>query len=294
MRPPSLKFLKTFQVAAHHQSFKVAANELCLTPSAVSHQIKALETQLGIALFDRGAHSLFLTEAGRHYLQSIDALFGRLETVTEQLRVRYGRGVVRLHVPPFFSSEMLMPRLQAFMQLRPEVDIHINTVGGTLQSHPAEADLSIVVDAAPDDGLTSYRLFEQTLVPACSPSLLREKKIAAVEDLNAQTLLIHEARRDGWQRWARLSGYEHLRPRSVVRFDSMQAVVQAAERTIGVGLVSTRLSKTRFDSGSLVRLFATEWPTGEAYYLTVRGEDCERCEVRALTQWLLSEFADSA
>src|SRR4249919_1164948 len=119
MRLPSLKFIKTFQIAAVHQSFKVAADELCITPSAVSHQVKLLEAQLGIPLFDRGPHSLALTEAGRMYLQAIDTVFTRLESATEQLRTSYGRGVVRLHIPPFFASEMLMPRLQSFMQMRP-------------------------------------------------------------------------------------------------------------------------------------------------------------------------------
>jgi len=256
--------------------------------------MKSLETQLGIALFDRGPHSLLLTEAGQKYLLSIDAIFSRLEAVTEQLRIRYGRSVVRLHVPPFFASEMLMPRLQMFMQTRPEMDIHISTVGGTLQSHPAEADLSVVVDAVPAEGLTSYRLFEQTFVPACSPQLQHDASISSIDDLNEQTLLIHDARRDGWQRWAEMSGRENLQPRSVVRFDTMQAVVQAAESGMGVGLVSTRLSAPRFRAGSLIKLFEKELPTGEAYYLIYRREDSERVEVHSLTQWLLSEFADAA
>jgi LysR family transcriptional regulator, glycine cleavage system transcriptional activator len=293
MRLPSLKFLKTFQVAAVHQSFKVAADELCITPSAVSHQVKLLETQLGIPLFDRGPHSLVLTEAGQKYLQSIDTLFSRLEAVTEQLRMSYGRGVVRLHIPPFFASEMLMPRLQAFMQMRPDMDIHINTVGGTLQSHPAEADLSVIVGPAPNEDLESYRLFEQAFVPACSPQLLHDTAIDSIDDLTEQTLLIHEARRDGWQRWAELSGRDNLQPRNIVRFDTMHAAVQAAESGIGVALVSTRLAVTRFRAGSLVKLFDTELPTGEAYYLIHRPDDAERKDVQALTQWLLSEFADA-
>jgi len=294
MRLPSLKFLKTFQIAAVHQSFKAAAEELCITPSAVSHQVKLLETQLGIPLFERGPHSLLLTEAGKMYLHSIDAVFNRLEAVTEQLRTSYGRGLVRLHIPPFFASEMLMPRLQTFMQMRPELDIHINTVGGTLQTHPAEADLSVIVGPAPNDDLESYRLFEQAFVPACSPQLLHDTAIDSIDDLNEQTLLIHEARRDGWQRWAELSGRDNLQPRSIVRFDTMQAAVQAAESGIGVALVSTRLATTRFRAGTLVKLFDTELPTGEAYYLIHRPNDVERKEVQALTQWLLSEFADAA
>jgi LysR family glycine cleavage system transcriptional activator len=137
-------------------------------------------------------------------------------------------------------------------------------------------------------------LFEQSFVPACSPQLQQDAAIASIEDLNDQTLLIHEARRDGWQRWAELTGRDNLQPRNVVRFDTMQSVVQAAENGIGVGLVSTPLSRTRFRAGSLVKLFDAELPTGEAYYLIYRREDSDRAEVNALTQWLLSEFADAA
>jgi LysR family glycine cleavage system transcriptional activator len=293
MRAPSLKYLKTFQVAAARQSFKAAADDLCITPSAVSHQVKGLETQLGILLFERGPHSLQLTEAGEKYAQSLESIFNRLDSVTDQLRQSYSRGVVRLHVPPFFASEMLMPRLQTFMQMRPDMDIHINTVGGTLQSHPAEADLSVVVNDVPGDGFTSYRLFEQAFVPACSPRLQHDAAIESIDDLSDQTLLIHEARRDGWQRWAELSGKSNLQPRNIVRFDTMQATVQAAESGVGVALVSTRLGSTRFRSGTLIKLFNTELPTGEAYYLIHRPEDASRGDVNVLTQWLLSEFADS-
>src|SRR6186997_1266881 len=91
MRTPSLKAIKTFQIAAKHSSFAVAADELCITPSAVSHQIKTLETQLGLPLFSRGARALALTDAGARYLEQIDDLFMRLDAVTEQLRARFGR-----------------------------------------------------------------------------------------------------------------------------------------------------------------------------------------------------------
>ena len=118
MRLPSLKFLKTFQVAARLKSFKAAAEELHLTPSAVSHQIKALEEQLGVALFERGMRTLALTDAGAHYLEHISDIFARLESVTEQLKMRYGRSILRLNVPPFFARALLLPRLASFTQER--------------------------------------------------------------------------------------------------------------------------------------------------------------------------------
>lgn len=295
MRLPSLKFLKTFQVAATRLSFKAAAEELCITPSAVSHQIKGLEEQLGVALFERGPSSLTLTEAGENYMQHMETVFARLESVTEQLRIRYGRDVVRLHIPPFFATEMLLPRLPSFMQSRPDTDVHINTVAAPLQSHPAEADLSIVVDTAPEEAHDHdcHKLFSQTFVPACSPTLLQRLPINSVQDLNNHTLIIHEARLDGWQRWARALGID-LRPKSIARFDSMNTAAEAAEHGVGVALVSTRLGNERFAQGSLVRLFDRELETGESYYLILRREDAERPNVKALTQWLIEEFSVAA
>lgn len=293
MRLPSLKFLKTFQLAAARLSFKAAAEELCITPSAVSHQIKTLEEQLGVSLFDRGPHSLSLTDAGRNYLQHMDAVFSRLESVTEQLRARYGRAVVRLHIPPFFATEMLLPRLPSFLQARPETDIHINTVTAALQSHPPDADVSIVVDAAPEAGLAYHKLFSQTFVPACAPSLLTRTPLRAIEDLNEHTLITHEARRDGWHRWAERLGFE-LRPKNLVRFDTMHTSAQAAEHGIGVALLSSRLVNERCKQGRLVKLFDAELQTGESYFLILRPEDAQRPDIQAFTRWILEEFSCAA
>jgi LysR family transcriptional regulator, glycine cleavage system transcriptional activator len=292
MRLPSLKFLKTFQVAASRLSFKAAADELFITPSAVSHQIKTLEEQLGLALFDRGAHSLTLTDGGRNYLQYIDSMFSRLESVTEQLQERHGRGVVRLHITPFFETEMLLPKLTSLLEAQPDTDIHINTVQA-LESHPAGADLSIVVNASPKEGLACHKLFSQAFVAACSPQLLSRNSIKTVADLNRHTLIVHEARPDAWERWAESAGTK-LRPKNVIRVQTMSAAAQAAEHGVGVALVSARLGSDRFQQGSLIKLFDTELLTGESYFLLVRPEDSIRAEIRALTQWILAEFRAAA
>lgn len=289
MRLPSLKFLKTFQVAAARLSFKAAAEELFITPSAVSHQIKALEEQLGVPLFERGPHSLSLTEAGTHYLHHMDSVFARLESVTEQLQVRYGRGVVRLHMPPFFATELLLPKLPLLLEAQPDTDIHINTALAPLQPHPPDADVSIVVNAIPESGLDCHKLFSQAFVPACAPALLKRSPIRVVEDLDRHTLIVHEARRDAWEQWAESLG-KRLRPKKVVRFDTMYTAAEAAEHGVGVALVSSRLGNERFAQGSLVRLFDAELETGESYFLLLRREDATRPDVQALTQWLLNEF----
>jgi LysR family glycine cleavage system transcriptional activator len=287
MRTPSLKAIKTFQIAAKHSSFAVAADELCITPSAVSHQIKTLETQLGLPLFSRGARALALTDAGARYLEQIDDLFMRLESVTEQLRARFGRTSVRLHVPAYFASEMLLPRLSEFSRLHGGVDLRIDTSGGHGRMHAAEADISVVVGSGPWPGLVAHPLFAQTMVPACSPELFAEKPVTRYEDLNSHTLLVHEARRDDWDRWAANVGMKGLNPAQIVRIDSMAAAMRAAEKSIGIALLPAELSRRKFSLGRLTRVFDDELVTQEDYTLLVRAEDETRDDIRALSAWLM-------
>ena len=287
MRTPSLKAIKTFQIAAKHTSFAVAADALCITPSAVSHQIKTLETQLGLPLFSRGARALALTDAGARYLEQIDDLFMRLDSVTEQLRARFGRSSVRLHVPAYFANEMLLPRLSEFSTLHAGIDLRIETQGVHGRLHAAEADISVVVGTGPWNGLVAHQLFAQTMVPACSPDLMAEKPVNRYEDLNSHTLLVHEARRDDWDRWATAVGIKNLQPAQIVRIDSMSAATRAAEKKIGIALLPAELSRRKFASGRLTRVFDDELVTQENYTLLVRAEDENRDDIRALCAWLV-------
>jgi len=268
MRLPSLKFLKTFQVAARLQSFKAAAEELFVTPSAISHQIKALEAHLGVSLFQRGVRTLTLTEAGTTYLEHIEDIFSKLEVATEQLQLRYGRTIIRLNVPSFFANELLLPRLASFSQAREETDIRIETTFSAPKTHPPEADLSIVVGAGPWDGLVVHELFAQNFIPACSPAFLLDNPIDSYADLN---------------------GIEPIKPNRLVRLDTMSAVVRAAEQGVGIALVPSRLSADRFSKGGLVKLFDAELTTNESYYLLHRPEDHAREDLQELTRWILSE-----
>jgi LysR family glycine cleavage system transcriptional activator len=289
MALPSLKFLKTFQVAAKLKSFKGAAEELFVTPSAISHQIKALESQLGVALFERGVRSLTLTDAGAHYLEHISDIFSKLESVTEQLQMRFGRSIIRLNVPPFFANELLLPRLASFSQARGQTDIRIETAFSAPKSHPPEADLSIVVGTGPWDGLTVHELFAQSFIAACSPGFLIDNPINDYSDLNGKTLLLHEERRDAWERWALGLKIAAIKPNRLVRLDTMSAVVLAAEQGVGVALVPSRLSADRFTAGGLVKLFTAELTTNESYVLLHRPADRAREDLQELTRWILSE-----
>jgi LysR family glycine cleavage system transcriptional activator len=242
---------------------------------------------VGVALSERGVRTLTLTDAGSHYLEHINDIFVKLEKGTEQLQVRYGRTIIRLNVPPFFANELLLPRLSSFSQAREETDIRIETTFSAPKTHPPEADLSIVVGTGPWEGLTVHELFTQSFIAACSPEFLLENPIDRYTDLNGKTLLLHEERRDAWERWALGLGIPPIKPNRLVRLDTMSAVVLAAEQGVGVALVPSRLSADRFVAGGLVKLFAAELTTNESYVLLHRPEDRAREDLQELTQWIL-------
>jgi len=282
-----LNALRAFEAAGQHLSFTAAANSLTVAQSAVSRHVIVLENFLGVALFERGARNLALTDAGTHYLEHINDIFVKLEKVTEQLQVRYGRTIIRLNVPPFFANELLLPRLSSFSQAREETDIRIETTFAAPKTHPPEADLSIVVGTGPWEGLTVHELFAQSFIAACSPEFVLENPIDKYADLNGKTLLLHEERRDAWERWALGLGIAPIIPNRFVRLDTMSAVVLAAEQGVGVALVPARLSADRFVAGGLVKLFAAELTTNESYVLLHRPEDQDREDLQELTQWIL-------
>jgi LysR family glycine cleavage system transcriptional activator len=294
MRLPSLNQLRTFQLAGRQLSFKGAAEELAITPSAVSHQIRKLESFLGIALFVRGTRSLELTDAGRNYFNFLDGMFARLENETQLMLTRYGRSIVRLCVPPFFASEALLPRLSDYQLIAQDTDIRVSTQPSAMKVHPPEADLSVLLGANNWPNLVTYRLMARKVVVACAASLKTAAQLDSYESLNGQTLIVHENRPEAWRNWADWLGIPLLKPRKLIRLDSMSAVVRAAEQGLGIALVSWPLGKACFESGALVRLFEDEMDTGERFYLAHRPEDAGREEVNHLVQWLLREFREDA
>jgi len=293
-RLPSLRSLKVFQVAGRHLSFKLAADELCISPSAVSHQVRNLEEQLGIDLFVRKTRALEFTEAGLRYFSFLDNLFARLEAETYQLYAEYGRSLIRLCVPPFFASEMLLPRLQDFHELMPETDIRLTTQPSLMKVHPGEADLSILLgnDEWPD--LVTYRLFARQLVVGCAPELMMGLMAgqdgASYDCLDGQTLIVHENRPRAWENWARRLGIPPPRAAKIIRFDSMASVVQAACQGLGVAIVSWPLARSRFESGALVKVFDELVDTDEYFCIAHRPEEAARPDVARLIEWLIEAF----
>ena len=286
----SLRGLRTFCVAARHESFRSASEQLFITPSAVSHQVKSLEEELGVRLFDRTSRELRLTPTGRAFFEEVSPLIDNLDEIAASYRDGEPTSTVRISVQPFFGSEFFVPRLSEFTADHPEIDIQVSTSDESAETYPAEADLAIRLFRHPPTDITSHLLFPLELAPAGSPDF---KKRLVVRDHAIQSdfpLIIHETQPKAWKRWSKAAGISLPKGGKTTRLDSMIAVVRACEQGIGAALVPVPIADLWFKHGSIVRLFDTELTAEVSYYLLVRDSEDLDAGARRLRDWILENF----
>lgn len=289
----SLRGLRTFCLAAEQQSFRDAADKLFITASAVSHQIRNLEEELGQKLFDRAGRSLSLTETGRSLLADVQPLILELDEIASRYRNGVARTSMSISVQPFFASELFIPRLPEFTAAHPEIDIKVDTSDESAEKHPGSADVSIRVFKSPPEGLAADRLFPLRLIPAASRAFRDSMVVNGKRIVSDFPLIVHDNRPKAWRQWARSSGIELPEDTHVIRLDSMIAVARAAERGLGAALVPVQLTDSWFDAGDLVPLFDHQLTTRDAYYLVSKKSDADLDTVRLIRDWVLQEFGDA-
>lgn len=288
----SLRGLRTFCVAAEHSSFRDAADLLFITASAVSHQIKNLETELGKKLFERGSRTISLTPDGEMLYQDVQPLIQQLDEVAVQHSAKVTRSTIRISVQPFFASELFVPKLVELRRLHPELDIVVDTSDESSERHPGNVDASIRVFSTPPVGLDCDELFPLRLVPAGSPEFYDTVKVRSNKIISSFPLIVHDSRPRAWQQWERIARIQLPKNPDAVRLDSMIAVARAAERGLGAALVPTQLCDRWFESGSLVNLFDHELVTRDRYFFVCNPAVTAHKNVRILRDWVLQNFVD--
>ena len=287
-----LRGLRTFCLAARYASFRAAAEALFVTPSAVSHQIKALESQLGIALFRRRGGEVTLTEAGQSLYEELAPLIDEVDAVVGRYEAGAAKETVRVSVQPFFASEYFVPRLKDFTAQHGEIDIRVGTSDEASEKHPSDADLSVRLFSSPPAGLAHERLFPLRLVPAGSPEFLDTVEVKKGRIVSDFPLIVHETLSKAWRQWSEAAGIALPSERKSTQFDSMIAVVRAAQRGLGAALVPMPMGELWFEEGSLVRLFKAELVTPSAYYLVWKDGTAERRGVGLLRDWIMDTFCE--
>ena len=294
-RRVSLRGLRTFCVAARHESFRAAADELFITASAVSHQIKNLEQELGQRLFERKNRLTTLSDNGRSLFSEVDPLIERLDDITGRYRENRRQNALRLTIPHLFASELFLPRLHELMLQHPMIDIQVDTIDEYSDTSVQNADISIRLLRSRPEGITAEPLFPLSLVPAGSPAFHRNLRIVDGRITSEFPNIIHRARPRAWREWREWqddSGITLPDGSRSIRLDSMSALARAAERGVGAALVPMPLTRLWFESGSLVRLFEAELATKDTYYVISRRDVDRQKDIRLIRDWLLQNFAE--
>ena len=287
----SLRGLRTFCVAARYESFKAAASELFVTSSAVSQQVKGLEDELGLRLFDRSAREIVLTEEGRALYEALSPLIDQIDDAVAGFRRAGRRKSVRISVQPFFASEFFVPRLSEFTEKHPEIDIQVGTSDEASEKLPADADLSVRLFSKAPAGAYADLLFPLRMVPAGSAAFKKTVKVRNKRIVSDFPLIVHDTRPKAWKEWSKATGIELPKDARVTRLDSMIAVVRAAEQGIGAALVPVPIAEQWFRQRTIVRLFEEELVADVSYYLVSRERRSANKAVDKLRSWILQRFA---
>lgn len=289
-RLPPLNWLRAFEASARALSFTEAAQELSMTQSAVSQQIKSLESAMGRALFRRRARGLELTDEGRGYLPTVQAAFAMLEEGTTVLQGRNDPAVLELQVNLSFALFWLTPRLAQFMDENPQVQLNLATSVWHEERPHHPASLQIVFGLGKQEGLNGKRLTRDSIFPVCSPK--RARQIKTLDDLLAQRLIDLPGTAQSWGAWfkAHPEGAGLALP-TVHRVSTWALSLEWAQRGLGVALAHETIAKDLLASGQLVRPFDFAIPLKEAYYLIAPEGSRTRPASRAFKEWLLREMA---
>lgn len=287
-----IRGLRSFCIAAKCLSFKQAASQLFLTPSAVSHQIKQLEEQLGISLFKRQTRAVELTSAGKSFYQSVNPLINQLEsTIADFTHTQQNKNIV-ISMPEFFASELFIPRLSEWAEANPKINLQLETVKSG--SEPSQlADLSIVLANSKPIANVVHDLFPIRYAPACNKVVFDKWKSSGLDALKSIPLLLHRSRPWSWHKWAEKVQINNFDPKQIIQFDSMFGVARAAQQGMGIALIPLPMSDSWFKEGSLVKLFDDELITQDRYYLAQHESNENKEELKIFANWVKTTFSDN-
>lgn len=293
-RLPSLNALKAFEAAARHESFTRAAEELFVTQGAVSHQVKALEAELGFKLFNRERQRLVITDAGREYLNVVRDAFDRIALGTTRLTQRQSSGVLTVSTSPDFAAKWLVHRLGRFAEMHPDIDLRVSATMHHVDFAREDVDMAVRhgTGNASWNGLHGVRLTTEELFAVCSPHLLsgraRRQKASAALALP----LLHLDDHSGWTQWLSNAQVQQVKPLQGLIMNRASMVIDAAVNGQGIALARTTLAAWDLINGRLIAPFAETLRLASAYWIVAPQATADLPKIVTFRNWLLAEAAD--
>ena len=290
---PPLNAIKAFEAAARSESVTRAAEELRVTPAAVSQHVKALEATLGLKLFTREGQRLALTEAGREYLAVVRDAFDRIAVGTERLAYREKFGVLTISASPDFAAKWLVHRLGRLAETHPDIDLRVSATTHHVDFAREDVDVAVRHGNGAWPGLDVARLCSERLFPVCSPKLMSRRK----RPLTGEDLLKFPLLRLGdwstWTRWFEAAGVPNPVAHGPV-LNRASMLIDAAVDGQGIALARTALAASDLISGRLIRPIDLSLPMANTYWIVCPKVTAGSGKLAAVREWLLAEAAEDA
>lgn len=289
-RLPPLNAIRAFEAAGRHLSFTRASEELCVTQGAVSRHIATLETQLQTKLFLRRHRSVELTAQGGAYFHALRDAFDRIEEATRHVLPHAGTRTLRIKLPPTLAIRWVVPRLARLHARDRTIDVQITTSHAPVDFEREDVDVAIHSGRYPPAGVTTRRLFGETLLPVCSPLLLGgSRPLAKPADLAGHVLLCSLHRPDDWPAWLAAVGVGDVDGNNGLKFENSSLAYQAAIDNLGIVMAQKALIAEDLKSKRLVAPFREEVVTAGGYFLVYPKRSAAFPAVRLFEEWILDE-----
>ncbi len=286
---PPLNALRAFEAAARHLSVKNAAEELYVTPGAVSQMLKTLETHLGVRLFERMNRGIYLTESGRDYLPPIRNALRQIAEASQRIAISADNGVLTVSVTPFFASAWLVPRMRSFHDAHPDIDLQIVTSSTLVDFSRNGVDIAVRHGLGQYPGLRSDRILAVEMIAVAAPSVVEPRGLPGSPTELARWPLVHDADRKGWGLWFQTHGVMEVGALRGPSFDDTSLLLKAVVTGQGAGLLPTAMIAGELDTGQLIRLADAAYMEAFAYYLVCPESSQERPKIAAFRNWIHGE-----
>ncbi len=290
-----LNALRAFEASARHLSFVKAASELHVTPAAISHQVKKLEEYLNAQLFRRQAQGLLLSDTGQLLLAELSSVFLDLDKVVNRILDQDNRGALSISVAPVFNAKWLVPRLEHFHALHPQIDIRISSSLAVVDLQRDGFDAAIRLGKGKYPGLAAIKLCDEYVTPLCSPNLLQEHPLKNEDNLRHFTLL-HDESMDfdtdvpTWSTWLKAAKIKQVDTSKGINFSHPDHALQAAIDGVGIVLGWQYLATDDIAANRLVQPFDLALPLGSSFYLVYPKTYSNRPKIVAFRDWLMKEI----
>ncbi|HEV7321671.1 MAG TPA: transcriptional regulator GcvA [Ensifer sp.] len=284
---PPLNALRAFEAAARHLSVKNAAEELCVTPGAVSQMLKVLEQHLGVRLFVRVNRGIFLTDAGRDYLPPVRNAFRQIVDASKRVAGSQDSGVLTVSATSFFASAWLVPRMASFRDAHPQIDLQVVTSNALVDFSRSGVDVAFRHGYGHYPGLRSDHVLAVAMAPVAAPSLVERLGLPASAAALVAWPKVQDADRKGWSLWLQANNLTEATLPTGPSFDDTALLQQAVLAGLGAGLLPAAMVAPEIEAGRLIQLAEETHIEAFAYYLVYPEATAEQPKISAFRQWVL-------